>query len=115
MSVQLSIDVQVPRGIVDALRARNVSVVTAQEDGYAEVDDAVLLARATALNRVLFTRDQDFLQICATWQREKISFAGLVYAHQLRVTIGRCVQDLALIAEVNEPEDLANRVEHLPI
>lgn len=107
-------DVQVPRGIVDALRARNVSVVTAQ-DGYAEVDDAVLLARATALNRVLFTRDQDFLQICATWQREGISFTGLINAHQLRVTIGRCVQDLALIAEANEPQDLANRVEHLPI
>jgi predicted nuclease of predicted toxin-antitoxin system len=108
-------DVHVPRGIVEALRARNVSVVTAQEDGYGEADDAVLLARATALNRVLFTRDQDFLQICATWQRDGIAFAGIVYAHQLRVTIGRCVQDLALMAEMNEPEDMANRVEHLPL
>lgn len=108
-------DVHVPHGIVDALRARNVPVITAQEDGYGEADDSALLARATALNRVLFTRDRDFLQICAIWQREGISFAGLIYAHQLRVTIGRCVQDLALIAEVNAPEDLANRVEHLPL
>lgn len=108
-------DVHVPRGIVDALRARNVPVLTAQEDGYGEADDAALLARATALNRVLFTRDQDFLQICATWQKKGISFSGLVYAHQLRVTIGRCVQDLALMAEVNHPEDLANRIEHLPL
>jgi hypothetical protein len=64
---------------------------------------------------VLFTRDRDFLQICATWQREAKSFVGVVYAHQLRVTIGRCVQDLTLIAEVGKTEDLANRVEHLPL
>lgn len=108
-------DVHVPQGITDALRARNVSVTTAQEDGYAEADDPALLARASALNCVLFTRDRDFLQICATWQQEAKSFAGVIYAHQLRVTIGRCVQDLALIAEAGMPEDLASRVEHLPI
>lgn len=108
-------DVHVPRGIVEALRARNVSVVTAQEDGCAVADDAVLLARATALNCVLFTRDADFLKICAAWQRKAQPFAGLIYAHQLRVTIGRCVQDLAVIAETALPEDFVNRVEHLPI
>jgi len=74
-------DVHVPQGITDALRARNVSVVTAQEDGYGEADDAGLLARATAMNRVLFTRDTDFLQICAAWRRESKSFAGVIYAH----------------------------------
>jgi len=108
-------DVHVPQGITDALRARNVSVVTAQEDGYADADDAVLLARATALNRVLFTRDADSLQICAVWQREGKPFVGVVYAHQLRVTIGRCVRDLAIIADVGLPEDLASRIEHLPL
>jgi len=108
-------DVHVPQGIADALRARNVSVITAQEDGYAEADDAVLLSRATGLNCVLFTRDADFLQICATWQREGKPFAGVIYAHQLRVTIGRCVQDLAIIADVGMSEDVANRIEHLPL
>jgi len=108
-------DVHVPQGIIDALRARNVAVVTAQEDHHAEADDAVLLARATVLDCVLFTRDRDFLQICAAWQREARPFAGLLYAHQLRVTIGRCVRDLTLITEAGKPEDLANRVEHLPI
>jgi hypothetical protein len=44
-------DVHVPQGITDALRARNVSVVTAQEDGYAEADDSVLLARATYIRK----------------------------------------------------------------
>jgi len=108
-------DVHVPQSITDALRARNVTVVTAHEDEHAEADDSVVLARARTLNCVLFTRDRDFLEICATWQREAKPFAGVIYAHQLRVTIGRCVQDLELIAEAGEPEDLMNRVEHLPI
>jgi predicted nuclease of predicted toxin-antitoxin system len=108
-------DVHVPRGITYALRVRNVAVVTAQDDDHAEADDEVLLSRATALNCALFTRDRDFLQICSAWQREAKPFAGVIYAHQLHVTIGRCVQDLILIAEGGEPEDLANRVEFLPI
>jgi predicted nuclease of predicted toxin-antitoxin system len=108
-------DVHVPQGITDALRARKVIVITAQDDEHSEADDSVLLARATALDSVLFTRDRDFLQICAAWQREAKFFAGVIYAHQLRVTIGRCVQDLILIAEAGRSEDLANRVEHLPL
>ena len=115
MSLQLYLDVHVPQSITDALRARNLSVLTAQDDDHAEADDSILLARATALKCVLFTRDRDFLQICAAWQREAKPFAGVIYAHQLRVTIGRCVHDLALIAEAGKPEDLANRVEHLPL
>jgi hypothetical protein len=39
----------------------------------------------------------------------------VVYAHQLRVTIGVCVQDLEWIAKTANPEDLANRVEYLPL
>lgn len=108
-------DVHVPQGITGALRDRKIPVITAQDDNHAEADDPVLLARATALNCVLFTRDRDFLEICAAWQREPRFFFGVIYAHQLRVTIGRCVQDLALIAEAGKPEDMANRVEHLPM
>jgi hypothetical protein len=108
-------DVHVPQSITDALRARGVTVFTAQEDGHADAEDADLLVRAMAVNCVLFTRDRDLLQISATWQREGKPFSGLIYAHQLRVTIGCCVNDLALIAQVGEPEDLANRVEFLPL
>jgi hypothetical protein len=39
----------------------------------------------------------------------------VIYAHQLRVTIGVCVRDLELIARAAEPQDLANRVEFLPL
>ena len=52
-------------GITDGLRARNVQVITAQDDGHREADDEILLARATALNCVLFSRDEDLLEICS--------------------------------------------------
>lgn len=40
---------------------------------------------------------------------------GIIYAHQLRVSIGTCVDDLEIIAEVGEPEDLVNGVRYLPL
>jgi hypothetical protein len=33
----------------------------------------------------------------------------------MRTTIGQCVQDLDLIANVYEPSDMSGRVEHLPL
>jgi hypothetical protein len=31
------------------------------------------------------------------------------------MTIGRCIQDLELIAKASEPDEMANRVEYLPL
>ena len=114
MSVRLYMDVQVPRAITEGLRVRGVDVLTAQDDGAGRLDDAVLLDRAGSLGRVLFTRDSDLLTEASRRLRNGQPLVGLVYAHQLHVTIGQCVRDLELIATVGEPEDLAGRVHHLP-
>jgi hypothetical protein len=108
-------DVHVPRSITVGLRLRHVDVLTAQEDGAARLPDPELLDRATELGRVLFSQDDDLLREATKRQIAGTPFAGVVYAHQLKVTIGRCVEDLALIAEAGEPEDLANAVEFLPL
>ena len=108
-------DVHVPRAITVALRARGVDVLTAQEDKTALLPDSELLDRASALRRVLFSRDEDLLAETAERQKTGRTFSGLVYAHQLRVTVGQCVIDLELIGKVCEPDDLFNRVEHLPL
>ena len=115
MSVALYMDVHVPAPITRALLTRGVDVLTAQADGTTRLDDADLLDRAGELGRVMFSRDEDFLAEATSRQRSGESFAGLIYAHQLRVTIGRCVQDLELIAKCSEPEDFVNRIEHLPL
>jgi predicted nuclease of predicted toxin-antitoxin system len=108
-------DVHVPRAITNGLRLRNVDVLTAQEDGRRTVDDARLLDRATALGRVLFSQDEDLLIEAKRRQEAGETFAGVIYAHQLRITIGRCVQDLELIAKAANPAELANRIEYLPL
>ena len=79
------------------------------------MEDAELLDRAAAHGRALFTRDADLLAETVRRQRVGLGFAGVVYAHQLHVTLGRCVADLELIATVAEPADLASRVYYLPL
>lgn len=115
MSVRFYMDVHVPRAITFGLRLRGVDALTAQEDDARGLTDAALLDRATILGRVLFTRDSDLLAEATARQRSDLSFAGVVYAHQLHVTIGQCIDDLALIATAADPTDLANRVEYLPL
>ena len=115
MSVALYMDVHVPLAITRSLIRRGVDVLTAQADGTTRLPDGELLSRATQLGRALFSRDEDFLSEAMERQRRGDTFAGVIYAHQLRVTIGQCVHDLELIARCADPADLANRVEHLPL
>jgi len=102
---------QLPLG----LRRREVDALTAQTDDAGPLSDDVLLERATSLGRVLFTQDEDLLAEAEQRQRGGRPFAGVVYAHQLRVTIGQCVNDLESIAKVYEPADVADRIEYLPL
>ena len=108
-------DVHVSAAITEGLRLREVNVLTAQENEGRRLLDPALLDRATALGRVLFTQDEDLLREAAERQRRGVAFAGLIYGHQLKVTIGQCIRDLELIAKTSEPEDCANRVEYLPL
>lgn len=115
MPLAFYMDQHVARAITLGLRMRGVEVTTAYEDGTSEIDDATLLDRAGALGRVLFTRDDDLLAEATQRQRAGMLFRGVVYAHQLRVSIGTCVQDLEIIAKAGEPEDLLNGVIFLPL
>jgi predicted nuclease of predicted toxin-antitoxin system len=115
VSIALYMDVHVPAAITRALLRRGVDVPTAQADGTMRLPDDALMNRASSLNRVLFSRDEDFLGEAMMRQSIGVAFAGVVYAHQLRVTIGQSVHDLELIAKCAEPSDFTNRVEHLPL
>jgi hypothetical protein len=48
-------------------------------------------------------------------QQNGISFSGVIYAHPLHISIGTCIHNLELIAKAGELDDLANRVEFLPL
>ena len=113
--IALYMDHNVPRVITNGLRLRGIDVVTAQEDNASEMEDPALLDRAGQLGRVLFTQDDDLLTEATRRQREGVPFYGVVYAHQLRISIGTCIHDLEVVAKAGEPIDLMNRVQFLPL
>jgi hypothetical protein len=63
----------------------------------------------------VFTQDDDFLAIGHHWQRSGREFAGIVYAHQLKITLGQAIADLELIAEIMAPQEMKSRIEFLPL
>ena len=115
MALTLYMDHHVPRAITIGLRMRSVDVITAHEDAAGNLADSALLDRAGKLGRVLFTQDDDLVVEAVRRQRDAIPFSGVIYAHQLRTSIGRCIQDLELITRAGEAEDMANRIEFLPL
>jgi predicted nuclease of predicted toxin-antitoxin system len=108
-------DENVHRAISEGLRLRGVDVLTVQEDGRRRLKDPRVLDRATELGRPLFSQDDDLLAEAHRRQAAGIPFSGVIYAHQLHVTIGDCIRDLELIAKTADPEALENRVEFLPL
>jgi hypothetical protein len=108
-------DVHIRRAVTSALRLRSIDVLTAQEDGAAELDDDRLLQRATELGRVLVSQDEDLLRAGAGLLKGGKRFSGIIYAHQLRITIGQMVEDLELIATATSKEEWIGRIEYLPI
>jgi hypothetical protein len=63
----------------------------------------------------MFSQDRDMLAEASLRQRQGVAFAGVIYGHQLDVTVGQCIRDLEIIAQAGEPDDLAGRVEFLPL
>lgn len=92
-----------------------MDVLTAQLDGTARLSDPDLLDRASALGRVLFSQDDDLLAEATRRQRSDEDFGGVLYAHQLRITIGQAIEDLEFLAKAGSSGDFANRVEYLPL
>ena len=115
MKLALDMHVHVPASITRALRRRGLDVLTAQEDDAASLDDPCLLDRASALRRIIFTRDRDFLSEAVRRQRRGLSFGTVVYAHQQQVSIGRCIEDLALVATASTPDEALGQILFLPL
>ena len=101
-------NVHVPQAITEQLRRRGVDVLTAIEDNSATLADDQLLERCRVLGRVIFTQDIRFKALAEDWQRQGRPFAGLIFGHQLRGTIGKFVKDLELIAKASEVEEWFN-------
>jgi len=108
-------DVHVPLAITRGLRRRGIDVLTAQEDGTGELSDPELLDRVAQLNRILFTRDRDFLAETVRRLRAHEKFPTVIYAHQFEASIGQCINDLEIIAQAATLEETWNQLVFLPL
>jgi len=115
MAMKLYMDHNVPRAITAGLRIKGIDVISSYEDATDRLDDIALLERAGKLQQVLFTQDTDLLMEAVSRQRNGISFYGVVYAHQLNVSVGSCIHDLEILAKAGSPEDFMNTVIYLPL
>ena len=108
-------DHHVHSAITQGLRRRGIDCLTAEEDGREHVADDLLLQRAAELGRIMFSQDDDLLAIAADWIRSSTPFAGLIFGHQLGLTVGQAVGDLELIAEVLSAEEMRNQIFWIPL
>ena len=97
-------DENVHGAITIGLRLRQIDVLTVQEDGYSGADDIIILDRATALKRLIFSQDKDFLIEANNRQVQGREFVGVIYGHQLIISIGDCIRDLELIVKLGKLE-----------
>jgi hypothetical protein len=114
MSLSLYMDQNVIQGITDGCRV-GIDVLTAFDDGHDERDDSEILVRAAALKRLVFTHDTDFIAITGEWLRSGRPFAGVVYGHQTRISIGQAIRDLELICRALTTEETQNQLFRLPL
>ena len=61
----------------------------------------------------MFTQDKDFLIEAAKRQREGTYFHGVIYARQIKSRIGQYIEGLHIIAELEDPNNLIERVLYL--
>ena len=97
--------------LVQALRQAGVDVVTAAEIGLTAEDDSQLASLALAHERLVFTRDADFLRLLAAANDSGERFAPVVYWPQgAERSVSRLIQRIVSVAVQPEYEALCGQV-----
>ena len=107
--VRFYTDEHVPLAVTKGLRRRGVDVLTVQEAGLLGATDKEHLAFARRERRVLFTQDEDFLQLHAAG----VVHAGIVYTHQQGTSIGELIYKLMLVHEIFEASEMEGQIEFI--
>ena len=102
------------RNLVQALRARGVDVVTAQEVGMIERSDEEHLQFATSRDRVLYSFNRgDFLRLHAQYLAESRGHAGILLARQQHYSVGEQMRRVLKVMALRSTADMRNCVEFL--
>ena len=99
--------------IVQALRHRGMDVVTVQDRGRDEADDAELLAEALADQRVMLTNDTDFLVLAARHSAPEELFAPIYFWPQQVRPVGQIVRRILREAASDDYRSACSHVHFL--
>lgn len=108
-------DEHVKSAVTDGLRQRGYDVLTAQEDGSDGLPDPEQLDRATFLGRVFVSQDEDFLTEGARRQAAGVDFAGIIYGHQLDLTIGQMINELEMVVYCLVEAEIRGQIYYIPL
>jgi hypothetical protein len=114
MKLRLFLDEDsIRHGLVQALRARGVDVLTALEADMAERLDEDLLEYASAEGRVLYTCNiSDFNHLHTAWLSEGKSHAGMILCRQ-HYSIGEQLRRVLKLITARSAEEMVNQAEFL--
>jgi predicted nuclease of predicted toxin-antitoxin system len=102
------------RNLLQALRARGVDVVTAQEVGMIERTDEEHLQFATNQNRVLYSFNRgDFFRLHSQYLAEGKEHGGLLLARQQHYSVGEQMRRVLKVMALKSAADMRNSVEFL--
>ncbi len=96
-----------PPSVAQQLKASGIDVSSVHELKIFSKDDPPLLELATDLNRVICTRDADYVRMA----RAGIQHAGIVFFEKGQRDIGYIVRSLRNIADQRTSTEMRNLVE----
>ena len=100
--------------LVDALRSRGLSVVTALDAGLIGRSDADQLTFAAANGCVLYTYNvSDFYHLHAEWLAIGRDHCGMILAPQQRFSVGEQLRRILRLGSSKAAAQMKNRVEFL--
>ena len=107
--VRFHCDEHIDSAVVGGLRRRGADVTTAAEAGLLGAPDEQHLEFARAQQRLIITKDRDFLRLSARGEVHQ----GIAYCQQGTRTIGQMLTSLIHIYEELTPEEVEGRVIYL--
>ena len=102
------------QAFIQALRAREVDVRTASEEGMVGRSDIDQLRRAAQLERVLYSFNvRHFYQLHSIFLAQSTEHYGIILVQQQRYSIGDQVRGILQLIAAISAADMMNRVEFL--
>lgn len=106
--LRFHLDEQVDTALGRALQRAGIDVTTTVGANLRGVPDDVQIAFASSQNRVLVTRDRDFLVLHSADQNH----AGIIYFEQNRFSTGYMVRKLTQLSATLDPEEMVGQVRY---